>query len=118
MLEELVAARSTRTRIVYEVTLDGWARSLRAPPDTEVEIGLHDGLYVHPHEPPLRLVIAGAVHVAQALIPMAQIVGFDVALIDPRGAFATPDRFPALPSTRNIPMTCYPRSASTIARPS
>ncbi|NRG16575.1 XdhC family protein [Rhizobiales bacterium] len=44
--------------------------------------------------PPRRLVIIGAVHISQALVPMAEIAGFDVTVIDPRTAFATPDRFP------------------------
>ena len=44
--------------------------------------------------PPPRLVVIGAVHISQALVPMAQVAGFDLTLIDPRTAFATPDRFP------------------------
>ncbi|WP_346893708.1 XdhC family protein [uncultured Roseibium sp.] len=45
--------------------------------------------------PPPRLVIIGAVHISQALAPMAEIAGFDVTIIDPRTAFATEERFPA-----------------------
>lgn len=45
------------------------------------------------NEVPLRLVVVGAVHIAQYLAPMATIVGFDVTVIDPRRAFATSDRF-------------------------
>lgn len=44
--------------------------------------------------PPPRLVIIGAVHISQALVPMAEIAGFDVTVIDPRTAFATQERFP------------------------
>ncbi|QDG74663.1 XdhC family protein [Labrenzia sp. PHM005] len=44
--------------------------------------------------PAPRLVIIGAVHISQALVPMAKIAGFDVTVIDPRTAFATEDRFP------------------------
>jgi xanthine dehydrogenase accessory factor len=44
--------------------------------------------------PPPKLVITGAVHISQALAPMAKIAGFDVAIVDPRTAFATPERFP------------------------
>ncbi|ADZ72628.1 XdhC family protein [Polymorphum gilvum] len=40
-----------------------------------------------------RLVIIGAVHITQALLPMARLAGFDVVVIDPRTAFATPERF-------------------------
>jgi len=44
--------------------------------------------------PPPRLVLIGAVHIGQALYPMARAAGYDVAIIDPRTAFATPERFP------------------------
>jgi xanthine dehydrogenase accessory factor len=44
--------------------------------------------------PPPRLLIIGAVHISQALAPMARMAGFDVTIIDPRTAFATPERFP------------------------
>jgi xanthine dehydrogenase accessory factor len=44
--------------------------------------------------PAPRLVLIGAVHISQALVPMAEIAGFDVSVIDPRTAFATEDRFP------------------------
>jgi xanthine dehydrogenase accessory factor len=46
------------------------------------------------HNPPLRLVITGAVLIAQSLIPMAKAAGYDVWVVDPRGAFATGARFP------------------------
>ena len=44
--------------------------------------------------PPVRLVVIGAVHVSQALAPMAKLAGLDVTIIDPRTAFATAERFP------------------------
>jgi xanthine dehydrogenase accessory factor len=43
-----------------------------------------------------RIVIIGAVHIAQALIPMAALAGYDIYLIDPRTAFANPERFPGI----------------------
>lgn len=51
-------------------------------------------LFLNVHVPPPRLVMIGAVHISQALAPMARIAGFDVEIIDPRTAFATPERFP------------------------
>ncbi|MAF49796.1 MAG: XdhC family protein [Rhodospirillales bacterium] len=51
-------------------------------------------LFVHVHNPPLRLFVVGAVHIAQALVPMARIAGYNVTVADPRGSFATDDRFP------------------------
>ncbi len=41
------------------------------------------------HVPPPRLVITGAVHISQALAPMAKIAGYDVTIVDPRTAFAS-----------------------------
>ncbi|WP_345893058.1 XdhC family protein [Roseomonas acroporae] len=49
--------------------------------------------FIHPHNPPLRLLVVGAVHIAQALVPMALQLGFAVTVIDPRRAFATEERF-------------------------
>ncbi|MDZ7753389.1 MAG: XdhC family protein [Gammaproteobacteria bacterium] len=44
--------------------------------------------------PPLRLLIVGAVHITQSLVPMAAQVGFAVTVVDPRPAFAAPRRLP------------------------
>jgi xanthine dehydrogenase accessory factor len=46
------------------------------------------------HVPPPRLVITGAVHISQALAPMAKIAGYDVLIVDPRTAYASIERFP------------------------
>ena len=50
--------------------------------------------FVNINNPPLKLVVVGAVHIAQALIPIASLAGYDVTVIDPRGAFASLERFP------------------------
>lgn len=57
---------------------------------------LDDELFVRVYAPPLRLIVVGAVHVAQALIQIARILGFDPVIVDPRTAFATADRFPSV----------------------
>ncbi|MFG1222342.1 XdhC family protein [Xanthobacter wiegelii] len=44
--------------------------------------------------PPPRMLVIGAVHISQALVPMARLAGFDLTILDPRTAFATPERFP------------------------
>jgi xanthine dehydrogenase accessory factor len=46
------------------------------------------------HVPAPRIVVTGAVHISQALAPIAKILGYDVTIVDPRTAFATPERFP------------------------
>lgn len=49
--------------------------------------------FLNVHLPPPRLVMIGAVHISQTLAPMARMAGFDVHIIDPRTAFASPERF-------------------------
>jgi xanthine dehydrogenase accessory factor len=51
-------------------------------------------LFLTVHAPPAQLVITGAVHISQALAPMARLVGYDVTIVDPRTAFASIERFP------------------------
>jgi len=46
------------------------------------------------HVPAPQLVITGAVHISQTLAPMGKMLGYDVTIVDPRTAFASPDRFP------------------------
>ncbi|MDE2514667.1 MAG: XdhC family protein [Rhodospirillales bacterium] len=50
--------------------------------------------FLAPQNPPLRLIVVGAVHIAQALVPFAAATGFAVTIVDPRNAFATDARFP------------------------
>ncbi len=60
-------------------------------------------IFVQPFNPPLRLMTVGAVHIAQALAPMALIAGYDVTVIDPRESFATSDRFPGVTLSTDWP---------------
>lgn len=53
-------------------------------------------IFVETFNPPLRLLIVGAVHIAQPLSRMASVAGYDVTVIDPRGSFATEERFPGI----------------------
>jgi xanthine dehydrogenase accessory factor len=53
-------------------------------------------IFLHVYKPPQRLVIVGAVHIAQSLAPMATMLDFDVTVVDPRGAWATTNRFPGV----------------------
>jgi xanthine dehydrogenase accessory factor len=58
--------------------------------------------------PPVRVVVIGAVHISQALAPMAKGLDLDVTIIDPRTAFATPERFPNVPVLAEWPDTVLP----------
>jgi xanthine dehydrogenase accessory factor len=54
----------------------------------------HGRVFLTVHVPATRLVITGAVHISQALAPIARVLGYDVTIVDPRTAFASPERFP------------------------
>jgi xanthine dehydrogenase accessory factor len=60
------------------------------------------------HVPPARLLITGAVHISQALAPIAGLLGYDVTIVDPRTAFATPERFPDVTLIAEWPDTALP----------
>ena len=99
-LSELVTARAGRKPVAYVVDLGGFQGALTetgyptrfAHDRSGVE---EDGqTFVAIHNPPLRLALIGGVHIAQALVPMARIAGYDPLIIDPREAFASADRFP------------------------
>jgi xanthine dehydrogenase accessory factor len=51
-------------------------------------------LFLTVQAPPPRVVVTGAVHISQAMAPMARLLDLDMVVIDPRSAFATPERFP------------------------
>jgi xanthine dehydrogenase accessory factor len=60
------------------------------------------------HAPVARLVITGAVHISQALAPLAASLDYSVTIIDPRTAFASPERFPDIPLIAEWPDTALP----------
>lgn len=110
ILEQLLAARTNRQAVALITNLETGEQRIVpraiAAQDALAEkldeafrfdqSGSHDGQFINIHNPPLRLVIIGAVHIAQSVIPIAQALGYDVTVIDPRGAFATGARFPGL----------------------
>ena len=111
LLDALVAARAAKQPIVLATWLDGSDQQLLAPVDAPAELAdaIADALrldaakvvetargmvLVEPHNPPLRLIIVGAVHVAEPLSKIAALAGFAVTIVDPRRSWATPARFP------------------------
>ncbi|MGA8156567.1 MAG: XdhC family protein [Rhodoplanes sp.] len=58
--------------------------------------------------PPPKIVITGAVHISQALAPMARLLGYDVTIVDPRTAFASVERFPEVRVIAEWPDTALP----------
>jgi xanthine dehydrogenase accessory factor len=83
------------------------AKHLRMGKSGAVEV---DGrkLFITVHAPTARLVITGAVHISQALAPMARLLDYDVTIVDPRTAFASPERFPDVPLIAEWPDTALP----------
>jgi xanthine dehydrogenase accessory factor len=65
--------------------------------------------FINVHNPPLKLVLIGAVHIAQTLIPMARLLSYRVVVVDPRGAFASPERFPDVEVAAEWPDEILPR---------
>ncbi len=107
MLAELVARREGRAPVVYVVHTESWNRRLADANDPQLGAEIaprvradrsgfaEDGQsFIAIHNPPLRMAVIGAVHIAQPLLQMARLAGYDVTLIDPRPAFATESRFP------------------------
>jgi len=70
-----------------------------------------DALFVRSYVPTARLVVVGAVHIAQHLVAMAANAGFAVTLVDPRTAFATAERFPGAEISREWPDRALQRLA-------
>ena len=117
ILERLLKDRAAKHAAVLVTELQSGAQALVYPQETFGDLAL-DGdalvrirealaadetgtielsgkrLFLQVQNPPLRLIIIGAVHIAQTLAPMAALAGYSVAIIDPRRAFATDARFP------------------------
>ncbi len=83
------------------------AKQLRMGKSGMVEAG-GKRLFLNVYAPTARLVIVGAVHISQALVPIAQSLGYDVTVIDPRTAFASAERFPDVPLIAEWPDVALP----------
>ena len=100
LLSSIVDARATRGQLAYVADLNSQTRRLvtdgfdarfaqdksGVEEDSQTFVGIHN--------PPLHLAIVGGVHIAQALVPMARMAGYDPFIIDPREAFGAQARFP------------------------
>lgn len=103
VLADLVAARAAPRAVALVTRPEGWTRALLGPgEDAAVDARLksdrsgmeEDGRFIAVHNPPLRLIVVGAVHIAQPLLTVARTCGYAPSLIDPRGAFGSETRFP------------------------
>ncbi|MDP6872926.1 MAG: XdhC family protein [Alphaproteobacteria bacterium] len=116
LLEQLLQDRAAKRQVVLATDLTSGEGQLLYPGESEgddellsaarrvmladksgiVELGDGRKLFLHVHNPPLRMLIVGAVHIAQPLSQMASLAGYDVAIVDPRREFASADRFPGI----------------------
>ncbi|MGB0087685.1 MAG: XdhC family protein [Rhodomicrobiaceae bacterium] len=113
LAEQVLAARAARRPVALLTWLASGDQRLVSPEDTAELPGLADTLaeafrldrsgtvetpegevFIRVFNPPLRMIIVGAVHAAQFLLPLARMIGHDVTIIDPRTAFASEERFP------------------------
>ncbi len=112
ILEQLLADRAAKRPVVLATDMTTGGERLIYPmadnPDPLNEaaaITLRDDkssvtstadgdVFLHAYNPPLRMIIVGAVHIAQPLSRMAATNGFDVTVVDPRGGFVSEERFP------------------------
>lgn len=110
-LKALLAAREARRPIVLATNLANGEERLIDPTGDDADDVLREAarndksgvvempegrVFLHVYNPPLRMAIVGAVHIAQPLCRMAALGGYDVTVIDPREAFASEDRFPGV----------------------
>ena len=101
-LQEIVRQREDRKPIGYLFNVQTGERRF-VTPEEQIDrfrsdrSGFEDDgtSFITVHNPPLKLAVIGAVHIAQALVPMAKIAGYDPFIIDPREAFASAQRFPS-----------------------
>ena len=85
-----------------DAMLDGVRKAL-ARDESSTMVADDRKVFIHVFTPPKRLVVVGAVHIAQALAPMAALAGYAVTIIDPRSAFAMDWRFPGVTLTHDWP---------------
>ena len=103
LLQDIVNARQQRRALAYAISTTTWHRDLLLPGQDGAadarfrsdRSGMEeDGRFIAIQNPPLRMIIVGAVHIAQPLVSMARSCGYDPVLIDPRATFGSSERFP------------------------
>ena len=90
--------------------LEAGRAAVRADRSTTIE-GPDGAVFLHVFNPALRLIVVGAVHIAQPLARMAALAGWEVTVVDPRRSFATEERFPGLTMTHEWPDEALERLA-------
>jgi xanthine dehydrogenase accessory factor len=123
--ETIIDARASRRPVALLTWLATGAQRLVAPGE---DAGLGDAVreafrrdksgtvetpegevFIRVYNPPLRMLVVGAVHTAQFLVPLAAMLDYDVTIVDPRGAFATDERFPGVKLIAEWPDEVFPQ---------
>ncbi|MEQ8378239.1 XdhC family protein [Parvibaculum sp.] len=113
ILKKLVEDRAEKRAVVLATRLTDGIQKLLYPPEIKeekwlIEVasevlasdkgrvveGADGDWFLNPFNPPLRLILVGAVHIAQPLARMGSLSGYDVTVVDPRTSFASAERFP------------------------
>ena len=130
-LDALLTAREEKRPLALATALDGsgqWligsdhtedapesivaeARKLLDIDQSRTVDGPDGPVFIQVHNPPWRMVVIGAVHITQPLAQMASLAGYEVTVIDPRGAFATAERFPGIDVSDDWPDEALERLA-------
>ncbi len=94
--QRLIYPREPRAEGESEQAHEAAVRAADHDQCVTLDLGEGASLFLQPHNPPLRLILVGAVHIAQPLSQMAALAGFEVIIVDPRSAFSTEARFPGV----------------------
>jgi xanthine dehydrogenase accessory factor len=95
-LQRLLDASGLELLALTEPELAAAGRTALASDRAQVVTFQGGEVLITPHNPPLRLIVVGAVHISEALCNMAREAGYAVTVIDPRAAFLRPERFPGV----------------------
>lgn len=124
LIDRAVEAQQKRRGLVIETRLKDGAKAVFARDDANVPEDIArrfstaksgmaetpDGeVFLHALVPPARIIVVGASHIGQVLAEIARLAGYEVQVVDPRTAFAAPDRFPGITLHADWPQDVLPR---------
>jgi xanthine dehydrogenase accessory factor len=123
LLERAVAAGERRSGLVVKTHLADGRKEVFERTDSNLPEEIEErfrtaksklealpegGVFLHALVPPARIIIVGATHIGQVLTEVARLAGYEVIVVDPRTAFASPDRFPNVRLVTDWPQDALP----------
>jgi xanthine dehydrogenase accessory factor len=106
-LQRLLDASGLELLAITEPELAAAGRAALASDRAQVVEDQGREVMITPHNPPLRLVVVGAVHISESLCVMAREAGYAVTVLDPRTAFLRPERFPGVTLVGEWPQQAF-----------